>query len=267
MCECVPILNQSHSADRWMLLTLECRIAGPRNCIGRISPKPFLALSWLHANHTKVFLIWGVRILRIQHLLGSLSLLFSVDCLYSFLRYSFLYFCFPFSVVLPSRIASPVYQWVFQTAFFSWSFSSCCFSWPCFWKWAFNRKTECLTWKQPWGAWLICSTGHGDIMNCRGAKDNQVSLSRRGSPQVSWRRIQLESSRCQWRTWVWLVSDLWGCIDTLLKNFSIKALNTCGFKTGLNVLGCCSCRQSILQNTWNTVIGFILMFTIFLNGP
>lgn len=87
-----------------------------------------------------------------------------------------------------------------------------------------------------------------DIKNYRGARSKQVGWRRGGSPQVSWKRVQLESSRSRWNTCVWTVSDLWGCIFTLLKNVRLGGSKTCRLESGLKVFGCCSyfyCLDSI----------------------
>lgn len=194
VCLCVYILNQSHNGVKWMLVTMECRLSGPRDCIGHILPTLPLASSCQMAPHRQHQTFLCLRSKDPQRWLStfswrsfspfsfassSSSLLFFHQCLLHWCIGE--YFRLP---LLPDLLV------VFLD--------------PAFWKQPYSQRTECLTWRQPRGAWLIWNTGHGDIMNCRGARSNQVGWRRGGSlqvswrrgrsPTVSWRRVRLESS-------------------------------------------------------------------------
>lgn len=123
VCLCVYILNQSHNGVKWMLITMECRLSGPRDCIGHILPTLPLASSCQMAPHRQHQTFLCLRSKDPQRWLSTFSWL---------LVFLSFFFCllFLFSVVLPSMLASLVYLWVFQTASSSWSAS--CFPWPCF---------------------------------------------------------------------------------------------------------------------------------------
>lgn len=202
-----------------MLVALECRLGGPENCIGYIftqtsfgfelpngSIQTTQRFSSSESSHLRIFSA------GFQPFFG----IFFLHCLYSFLRYSFLHFCFLFSALLSSVLVLLVYQWGFQTGSSFWS----CHFFPLALLLEMTVKLKDLR-EQPWGAWLIWSTGHGDIMNCRGVRSSQVCWRRGGSRQVSWRTVWLESCRSQWCAWVWAASDLWVCLVTLT-NFHSK---------------------------------------------
>lgn len=105
--------------------------------------------NYLHIDNTKVLIVWNFRILSVnfQHFFLKAFSPFSFACLYSVLRYSFMHYCFLFSILLLWCIRDGLLHWCIREYFRLHPLPdpTSCFPWPCFCKWLYNRRTEWLT--------------------------------------------------------------------------------------------------------------------------